>query len=257
MTTMTLPVDGSQDRLILAACEVNSNVIVVNSTGVAIEMPWLSRVSAVLQTWFPGQEAGNAIADVIFGKVNPSGRLPISIPRSLEDSPAYGNFPGDVKNLQVHYEEGIYIGYRYFDRNPEKVLFPFGFGLSYTEFAITDVKLLHGILSQTQAITVQARVRNIGSVSGHQIVQVYLAPLSTGGYRPQKSLAGFAKVALEPGESKTIEVAVSFEKAAFWDESSSLWTVEKGGYEILVGSSSMDIVGNGKFSVEETITFDP
>jgi beta-glucosidase len=257
MATMSLPAHGSQDRLISAVSAVNDNVIVINNTGVAINMPWLDRVSAVLQAWFPGQEAGNSIVDVLFGTVNPSGKLPMTIPRSLADTPSFGNFPGDVEKLQVHYEEGIYIGYRYYDKYPEKVLFPFGFGLSYSEFKIGGMKLQQTSLKQGSSITVQADVENTGSVAGSEVVQVYIAPPKSSVDRPLKVLAGFAKVTLEPGQSKTVEIEVSFDSAAYWDENSSLWMVEKGEYEILVGNSSANIVAKGRFSVNEDVTFKP
>jgi beta-glucosidase len=254
---MSLPANGSQDRLISAVCDVNPRVIVVNSTGVAIAMPWLSRVSAVVQAWFPGQEAGNSIADVLFGTVNPGGKLPITIPRSLEDTPSYGNFPGDLETLQVHYEEGIYIGYRYFDKNPEKVLFPFGFGLSYSNFEIGGVKLLHTVLTQGGHVSVQACVKNIGQVAGSEVVQFYISPPSSTIDRPHKMLAGFAKVYLSPGEAKLAQVDLSFDAAAFYDESNNLWTVEKGDYEVLVGNSSANISNREKFVVEESFMYEP
>jgi beta-glucosidase len=257
MTSMSLPANGSQDRLISAVCDVNSKVIVINSTGVAIAMPWLSRVSAVVQAWFPGQEAGNSIIDVLFGAVNPGGKLPMTIPRSLEDTPAYGNFPGDVQTLQVHYKEGIYIGYRYYDKNPAKVSFPFGFGLSYSSFEISGLKLLNTVLTQGGHISVQASVKNTGHVAGSEVVQVYISPVRSSIDRPQKTLAGFAKLYLSPGESKMAQVDVTFDAATFYDESSNLWTVEKGDYEVLVGNSSTNVSGMEKFVVEESFTYKP
>lgn len=181
----------------------------------------------------------------------------MTIPRSIEDTPAYGNFPGDVKTLQVHYEEGIYIGYRYFDKNPEKVLFPFGFGLSYSEFQISDVKLLHSVLAQGGHIGVQAQVKNTGLLAGSEVVQVYISPVGSSIDRPIKTLAGFEKAYLAPGESKTVEIEVPFDAAAYWDETNELWTVEKGDYEILVGNSVINIAGKEKFAVEDAVTYKP
>ncbi|RDW57663.1 beta-glucosidase-10 [Coleophoma crateriformis] len=257
MTTMSLPANGSQDALIKAVCEVNSNVIIINSTGVAISMPWLSSVSAMVQTWFPGQEAGNSIVDVLFGDVNPGGKLPISIPHRIEDTPAYGNFPGDVDTLQVTYQEGVEIGYRFYDKKPERVLFPFGFGLSYSNFEISSVTVEGKVLANGGTISVSADVKNVEGAAGHEVVQVYIAPLNSKVDRPIKTLAGFAKVALASGESKTAQVSVSYESAAFWDETLNMWKVEEGDYEILVGNSSANIVSKEKITVEETFTYGP
>lgn len=254
---MNLPVNGSQDRLISAVAAVNPNTVIIINTGVAIAMPWLSSVKAVIQSWFPGQEAGNSIADVIFGTINPSGRLPISIPKRLEDTPAFENFPGNLATLQVHYKEEIYIGYRFFDKHPEKIQFPFGFGLSYTDFEIRNIpqeKIL--ILSKNKSIDLHASVKNIGAVAGSQVVQVYLAPSNTDD-RPDKTLAGFAKVTLDAGQGKNVNITVTYESAAIWDEDTNLWKVLRGDYKLLVGSSSQDIAGSQAFIVEETFTFQP
>ncbi|PVH68511.1 glycoside hydrolase family 3 protein [Cadophora sp. DSE1049] len=254
--SMNLPVNGSQDGLISAVAAVNPNTIVVNSTGVAIAMPWLSSVKAVIQSWFPGQEAGNSIADVIFGTVNPSGRLPISIPKTIEGTPAYGNFPGDMESLQVHYREDIYIGYRFFDKHPEKVQFPFGFGLSYTDFEIRTTLQKQSVLSKENSINVHASVKNVGAVAGTHVVQVYLAPSNTND-RPDKTLAGFVKVNLTSGEEKAVTIKVTYESAAIWDESAGLWKVLMGDYKLLIGSSSQDFAGSQTFVVEETFTYQP
>ncbi|KAH9218724.1 glycoside hydrolase superfamily [Leptodontidium sp. 2 PMI_412] len=255
--SMNLPVNGSQDRLISAVAAVNPNTVIIINTGVAIAMPWLSSVKAVIQSWFPGQEAGNSIADVIFGTINPSGRLPISIPKRLEDTPAFENFPGNLATLQVHYKEEIYIGYRFFDKHPEKIQFPFGFGLSYTDFEIRNIpqeKIL--ILSKNKSIDLHTSVKNIGAVAGSQVVQVYLAPSNTDD-RPDKTLAGFAKVTLDAGQGKNVNITVTYESAAIWDEDANLWKVLRGDYKLLVGSSSQDIAGSQAFIVEETFTFQP
>ncbi|THX17001.1 family 3 glycoside hydrolase [Aureobasidium pullulans] len=180
METMNLPADGSQDKLIDAVADVNPNTIVVVSTGVPIAMPWLSKVKAVVQTWFPGQEAGNAIVDVLTGMVNPSGRLPVTFPRRLEDTPAYGNFPGNTETLQVDYAEGSFIGYRHYDHHPETVLFPFGYGLSYTTFEYSNAHLACGTDAASggsaSEFIASIDVKNTGEVSGSEVLQVFATP---------------------------------------------------------------------------------
>lgn len=257
MQSFSYPARGSQDKLVNAICDVNPNVIVVSSTGVPKAMPWASRVSAIVQAWYGGQEAGNSIVDVLFGAVNPSGRLPVTFPKSIEDTPSFENFPGDVESLQVHYKEGIYVGYRYYDSHPEKVLFPFGFGLSYTTFEISDVRMADNVLTAGRNLTVEALVKNTGSVPGSEVVQVYVAPPSGSVDTPPKQLAGFAKIRLKAGEEKRVSVTFGHESAAYFNESRDLWTVEKGTYEVLVGQSSQSIAGSVEFTVEETFIYKP
>lgn len=257
MTTMNLPADGSQDRLIEAVCAVNKNVVVVNSTGVAIAMPWLSKVSAVVQAWFGGQEAGNSIVDILFGRENPSAKLPVTFPKNLEDTPSFRNFPGDVEKLQVNYEEGIYIGYRHYDNHPEKVQFPFGFGLSYTSFEIGAVALGGKTLAEKGSISVRARVTNTGKLTGSEVVQVYVSAPGTSFDVPAKQLAGYQKVELMAGESKVVEIPIRYESASYWDEKTSAWVVEKGEYKVTVGNSAQDNSGEASFMVESTYSYGP
>lgn len=255
MVSMSLPAHGSLDRLVSAVGAVNDNVVVINSTGVPISMPWLHCVSAVLQAWFSGQEAGNSIVDVLFGAVNPGGKLPMTIPRALSDTPTYGNFPGDLKELQVFYEEGIEIGYRYYDKHPAKVLFPFGFGLSYSKFRISDVKLQQQILMQEGRITITAVVENLGPLAGSEIIQVYIVPPDGPVARPPKTLAGFAKLQMDAGQSKLAEIKVTFDSVAYWDETCSMWKAEKGVYKAVIGTSAANVVGTVEFTVDEDVAF--
>jgi beta-glucosidase len=249
---MVLPADGSQDRLISAVAAVNPNVIVVNSTGSPIEMPWLSEVSAVVQVWFGGQEAGNSIVDVLFGVANPSGKLPVSFPKSDKFSASYGNFPGD-SNDQVYYKEGVKVGYRHFDDIPDKVLFPFGFGLSYTTFEISEVK----VEASEKLFRVIASVHNTGEVEGSEVVQVYVSsPVKTVDM-PVKEMVGYAKVNVKADERQSVEIEGGAAKLAYWDEQSNKWVVEKGEYAVLVGNSSTSVSKAGSFTVKETWTFDP
>ncbi|EOD48889.1 putative thermostable beta-glucosidase b protein [Neofusicoccum parvum UCRNP2] len=256
--SFNLPANGSQDALITAVSAVNKNTIVVNSTGVAVAMPWIDRVAAVLQTWFPGQEAGNAIADVLLGVVNPSGRLPTSFPKRLEDAPAHGNFPGETVDgrLEVKYAEDVFIGYRHFDRagNADKVLFPFGHGLSYTSFAFSGFD----VRRNEHAFDVAVSVANTGKLPGAQVVQVYAGPAgATKVDTPVKQLVGFARVELAPGESKAVHVPVPVRSLAYFDEAAGKWVVEKGDYKILLGESSARISETSVVSVAEKIEFAP
>ncbi|KAF2086574.1 glycoside hydrolase family 3 protein [Saccharata proteae CBS 121410] len=255
--SFNLPANGSQDSLVDAVSKVNKNTLVVNSTGVAVAMPWLDSVSAVLQTWFPGQEAGNAIADVLLGKVNPSGRLPVSFPKRLEDAPAHGNFPGEMKDgrLEVEYAEGVFMGYRHYDRvSSEKVLFPFGYGLSYTTFEVSHV----AVREQNGGYEVEVAITNTGSVAGAQVVQIYVGPAGETRIEvPVKQLAGFTKATLEPGQSTRKSVVVPEQSFAFFDEGCGRWVVEKGRYAIFVATSAADVVAREEVVVAERMTFAP
>ncbi|KAF1997998.1 glycoside hydrolase family 3 protein [Amniculicola lignicola CBS 123094] len=236
-----LPKDGSQDKLVDAVASANSKTIVVNSTGVAVAMPWLDKVAAVIQAWFPGQEAGNAIADILIGDVNPSGRLAISWPRRIEDAPAYGNFPGVEKDdqPQVRYAEGVFVGYRHYDRlAKEKVLFPFGFGLSYTTFSIDD-----GQVAQEEQGSFKASVVacNTGSTAGATVVQLYVGRAEKSPKHPIKTLVAFKKVFLEPGHKRTVELCIALKDFAYFDEASGSWKVDRGKYSFSFRQSTADI----------------
>lgn len=255
--SFNLPANGSQDALVAAIAAANKNTVVVNSTGVAVAMPWIDEVAAVVQAWFPGQEAGNAIADVLLGKVNPSGRLPTSFPRRLEDAPAHGNFPGEYVDgrLEVKYAEDVFMGYRHFDRvDRSKVLFPFGFGLSYTTFALSGFH----VQQNEGVIDVAINVQNTGSVAGAQVVQVYAGPEGKRKVEcPVKQLVGFKRVELSPGETKAVQVPVPVRSLAYFDEGSGKWVVEKGEYRVSVAESSADIKESSVVSVEKTLEFAP
>lgn len=239
--SFNLPKDGSQDKLVDAVASVNSKTVVINSTGVAVAMPWLSKVAAVVQAWFPGQEAGNAIADVISGAVNPSGRLPVSWPKHIEDAPAFGNFPG-VKTgnqLTVRYEEGVFVGYRHYDRVPkEKVQFPFGFGLSYTSFALKGGS---AIQESNGAFKTSVTVSNVGKRSGATVVQLYAGRAEQSPDHPIKTLVAFEKVHLEAGEEKKVTILVSINDLSYFDEASGSWKVDKGKYDLSFAQSTADI----------------
>ncbi|EPE37019.1 (Trans)glycosidase [Glarea lozoyensis ATCC 20868] len=265
MEDMNLPADGSQDRLITEVAKVNSNTIVVNTTGVAVSVPWLDEVSALVQAWYSGQETGNAILDVLFGKVNPSGKLPISWPRKYEDTAVCGNFGLDsYESREVEYVEGVYVGYRHFDKHfatERQVLFPFGYGLSYSTFSILEVSLEGRISNDTSdGVTISVNVENTGNLAGAETIQAYLAPPTINTIdRPLKGLVGFSKVFLSKGEKKSTTISFQKDSAAFWDVVKHKWVIERGTYKILVGTSSdpKDLKTSLKVDVPQTFSYEP
>ncbi len=234
---MELP--GDQAKLIEQVAAVNPNTIVVLNVGSPLNMNWLDKVAAVVQAWYLGQETGHAIADVLFGDVNPSGKLPTTFPRRLQDNPAYINYPGE--NGQVLYGEGLFVGYRYYDKKDIAPLFPFGYGLSYTTFAYRNLKLSKPEYATGDAIRLSVDVENTGSRAGKEIVQVYLRDVQSRLMRPEKELRAFAKVALEPGETRTITFTLDEEALSYYDPMLKRWVAEAGEFQVLVGSSSRDI----------------
>lgn len=233
--------DGSQDKLVEAVAAANSKTIVVNSTGVAVAMPWLSEVSAVVQAWFPGQEAGNAIADIISGVVNPSGRLPVSWPKRLEDAPAHKNFPGEKMDgqLTVKYEEGVFVGYRHYDRvSHDKIQFPFGFGLSYTQFSLSNATVSN---DSNGKFSTKVTVANTGAIAGATVVQLYVGRAKQVAEHPIKTLASFKKVFLEAGKEEQVELSIDLKDFAYFDEQSDQWRVDAGEYNFSFGQSAQHI----------------
>jgi beta-glucosidase len=233
----------NQDILIKAVAEANPNTIVVLNTGSPVLMnPWLDKAAAVVQAWYPGQEGGNAVADVLVGNTNPSGKLPLSFIKSTDDSPAFKDYKD--KSLKSPYPEGIFVGYRCLDKHGIEAQFPFGHGLSYTMFEYTNLKVNPpGIIvgESDFSVTVSVDVRNTGKRKGAEVVQVYVKDVECSVERPNKELKGFARIFLEPGEKKTISIKLNRDAFAFYDSERQQWVVEPGEFEILVGSSSKDI----------------
>ena len=234
-----------QSTLIERVAAANPNTVVVLNVGSPVYMPWLDKVRGVVQMWYLGQESGNAIAAVLFGKVNPSGKLPTSFPKRLEDTPAYINYPGE--NGHVLYGEGLFVGYRYYDTKDVAPLFPFGFGLSYTQFAYRNLKISSETYSAGDVIQVSLEVTNTGPRAGKEIVQLYLRDPQARLVRPHKELKAFAKVALQPGETQTVTFTLDQEALAFYDDVVKAWMIEDGVFEVLVGSSSRHIHLTGSF----------
>lgn len=230
---------GRQDELIARVAAVNPRTIVVLNVGSPVEMPWVERVPAILQSWYGGQEAGNALAAVLFGDVAPSGKLPTTFPVRLEDTPAFINFPGE--NGRVYYGEGLFIGYRYYDKKQIAPLFPFGHGLSYTTFAYANLRLNGTRFDAGDAIQVSVDVTNTGRRAGQEVVQLYVRDEASRLTRPPQELKGFAKVALQPGETQTVTLTVNAQALAFYDPAVGDWVTESGMFTVAVGSSSRDI----------------
>ncbi|ORY57180.1 glycoside hydrolase family 3 protein [Pseudomassariella vexata] len=251
--TMDLPSDGSQDRLIEAVVKANPRTVVVNQSGSPVTMPWADEVPAIIQAWYQGQEAGNALADVLFGFKNPSGKLPSTFPRRLEDTPAYHNWPGE--NLRVLYGEGLYIGYRHYDRTNIPPLFSFGHGLSYTSFEYGRPSLSQKTLTPEAPIHLIMAVTNTGPVAGSEIIQVYIRDEKSALPRPEKELAAFEKVYLEPDETKHITLSLDKYAVGYFDPAIPAWIADEGTFKVLVGASSTDIRQSASFKVKESFTW--
>ncbi|KAM5344417.1 hypothetical protein ACJ41O_012953 [Fusarium nematophilum] len=241
MVSMDLP--GRSNEFIAAVASVNPNTIVVNQTGSPITMPWKEQVSAIIQAWYQGQEQGNCLADVVLGAVNPSGKLPISFPKRIEDSACYDNFPGE--NDIVHYGEGIYAGYRFLDHRKIEPLFPFGAGLSYTTFEYSRIRPSSDVVTGEGQIEVEVDVTNTGSRDGKEIVQFYVTQINPRLGRPPRELKGWDKVSVPAGETVTARAVLDRVSFSYWDDSVNKWVME--------GDSEFRITA-AKHSREEGVT---
>lgn len=245
---MDLP--GDQNELISRVAAVNPNTIVVLNAGSPLHLPWLEEVQSVLQMWYLGQESGSALVDVLFGEVNPSGKLPTSYPRHIRDNPAHINFPGE--NGKVHYGEGIFVGYRYYDEKGIKPLYPFGYGLSYTTFNYKNLELDKAQYSPGEVIQVAFDVTNTGDRRGQEVIQLYVRDIQSSLVRPPKELKGFSKVLLEPGETRRVTLELDEKSLAFYDNAQKAWVTEPGTFEVLAGRSAGDIRLRGEFEWVES-----
>ena len=244
--SMDLPY--GQNQLINDLAEVNKKIVVVLLSGNAVSMPWVKKVPTILEAWYAGSEAGNALASILFGETNPSGKLPFTFPVALADCGAHalGEYPGD--GTDVHYSEGMNIGYRYTDKQKKSPLFPFGFGLSYTTFKITNVQLSSTHLPASGTIEVQATVKNTGTRAGKEVVQLYISDKKCSVERPIKELKGFEKVALAPGESKVITFTIDQSLLQFYSVEAHAWVAEPGEFEAIIATSAADIVAQKTFT---------
>ncbi len=243
---LNLPKD--QVELILAVSQANHRTIVALNSGAAVLMnEWIDHVPALLEVWFAGQEAGNALADIIFGDVNPSGKLPTTFPMHWEDAPAFGNYPGT--DGIVNYAEGIFVGYRHFDKMDIDPLFPFGHGLTYTTFSYENLQISPTVLSQDNQLKISLTITNNGNRPGAEVVQLYVQDLECSVPRPMKELKAFKKIFLKPKQQQNVQFSLDRSALSFYDIVTKNWIVEPGRFKVLLGSSSKDIRLVGDFEL--------
>lgn len=240
----------NQIKLINELASVTKNIIVILMNGAPIEMPWIDKAKGVLEAYLGGQAVGSAIADILFGKVSPSGKLAETFPIKLEDNPSYLNFPGEGD--VVEYKEGLFVGYRYYDKKKLKPLFPFGFGLSYTNFDYKSIKVDKNELSDNESLNVTVSIKNTGSITAKEVVQLYVRDVYSSVIRPEKELKAFEKIELKPNEEKEITFTLNKRAFAYYNVNINDWYVEDGDFEILVGKSSADILLKEKVIVKST-----
>lgn len=246
-----------QDKVITALAKANKNLIVVNISGNAIAMPWVKEVPAIVQAWYLGSEAGSAIASVLTGDVNPSGKLPFTFPASLQDVGAHklGEYPGTPRSdgspiVDQKYNEGIFVGYRWADKEKTKPLFSFGHGLSYTTFAYGKAVADKKVMGQDETLTITLPVTNTGSREGSEVIQLYISDLKSSLPRPVKELKGFSKTKLAPGETREVTFTIGKEALSFFDDTRHEWVAEPGKFEAWIGASSTDIRNKVAFELK-------
>lgn len=251
MDRRTLSMPKNHEALVKAVSEVQKNTVVVVMCGGCITMPWIDDVRGVLYAYLGGEAVGTATLDLLFGDVNPSGKLAETFPCRLEDNPSYLYFFGDEQN-KTEYREGVFVGYRYYDKKNMDVLFPFGYGLSYTTFEYSNLTLDKSEMNDTDTLTVSVNVRNTGKVKGKEVVQLYVGMPESHTIRPVKELRGFKKVELEPGEEKTVTFTLAKRAFAYYRTDISDWYVESGDYTIMAAKSSRDIACTATVNVTST-----
>ena len=257
----SLSLPYAQDKVIEALAKANKNLVVVNISGNAVAMPWINEVPAIVQGWYLGSEAGNALASILVGDANPSGKLPFTFPAKLEDVGAHvmGEYPGNKEELakstsnkdviNATYNDGIFVGYRWADKENTKPLFPFGHGLSYTTFQYGKPTISSKTMNADGSVTVTVNVKNTGAREGSEIVQLYISDLKSSLPRPIKELKHFDKISLKPGESKDVSFTINKKDLSFFDPTKHDWVAEPGTFEALIGASSRDIKGKVSFEL--------
>ncbi len=246
-----LSIPENQIYLIEELSKVQPNLVVVLSNGAPVEMPWLENVKGLLEAYLGGQALGGAVADLLFGNVNPSGKLAETFLKELRHNPSYLNFPGEGD--KVEYKEGLFVGYRYYDAKNIEPLFPFGYGLSYTNFKYTNLAVSKKEISDNEAIYLTVTVKNTGNIAGKEIIQLYVHDIKSSVIRPEKELKGFEKIDLQPGEEKAVTFVLDKRAFAYYNTDINDWHVETGEFEILIGKSSKEIVLKEKVFVTSTV----
>ena len=239
----------AQDKTIEALAAVNPNLTVVIVSGNAVAMPWVDKVNGIMETWFSGSQTGHALADVLFGKVNPSGKLPFTFPVKLEDNAAHALNAYDPEDLSVEYKEGIFVGYRWAEKEQIKPLFAFGHGLSYTTFGYGEAKAAKTTMKENGTLTVSVDVTNTGDVAGKEVVQLYIGDNEASVARPVKELKGFRKIALEPGQKQTVTFEITPDMLKFFDADKHEWVLEKGKFTAYICAASDDVRTQVEFEV--------
>ncbi|MBD3213280.1 MAG: hypothetical protein GF311_11790 [Candidatus Lokiarchaeota archaeon] len=251
-TTYSLPDD--QEQLIKETLGKNKNTVVILVAGSPINVSkWYDDVPALLNAWYPGMMGGDALARILFGEVSPSGKLPVTYPKKIGDHPAHKSerrFPGDLDELKIYFDEGIYVGYRYFDKENIEPFFPFGHGLSYTEFKMSNIQIDKSVVKRGETFTISVDVENIGNRNGAEIVQIYISDEECSVDRPPKELQAFEKVYLEPREKRNIKIELNTSAFEFYSESEHKFKAEDGSFTIWVGSSSRDLPLTGKIDLQ-------
>ena len=240
----------AQDKTIEALAAVNPNLAVVIISGNAVAMPWVDKVNGIVEAWFSGSQTGHALADVLFGKVNPSGKLPFTFPVKLEDNAAHALNAYDPEDLSVEYKESIFVGYRWAEKQQIRPLFAFGHGLSYTDFKYDNIKLSKDSMKSNCKITLSVDIQNTGKVAGKEVVQLYIGDEEASVARPVKELKGFRKIALEPGQSKTVRFDITPDMLKFFDAEKHEWALENGKFTAYVCAASDDVRGQAEFEVK-------
>ncbi|TFF88941.1 MAG: glycosyl hydrolase, partial [Promethearchaeota archaeon] len=234
-----------QQKLIKETVEKNPNTIVILVAGSPINVSeWYDEVPALLNAWYPGMMGGNALAKILFGEISPSGKLPVTYPKELEDHPAHKSkrrFPGDIEELKIYYEEGIFVGYRYFDEKQIKPFFPFGFGLSYTEFKLSNIQVDKPEIKENEIFNISIDIENIGEKPGAETIQIYIEDDQCSVGRPPRELQAFEKVFLKPKERKTINFQLNKSAFEFYSEENHTFIAEPGSFTIWAGNSSRDL----------------
>ncbi|HYL15485.1 MAG TPA: glycoside hydrolase family 3 C-terminal domain-containing protein, partial [Terriglobales bacterium] len=247
--TFTLP--PGQDELISQMAAANRKTIVLNTSGGGLDMStWIDRVPAVLQSWYPGQEGGTALAQLLFGEYNPSGRLPISVERRWEDNAAHDSYYPKGGGKKVAYTEGVFVGYRHYDKTGIKPMFPFGYGLSYTTFAYKNIVVSPASVSGDTPVAISFDVTNTGTRAGAEVAQVYVGDHHSHVPRPVKELKGFRKVYLNPGETQQVTVTLDPRAFSYYDDKTHRWTTEPGEFDVLVGRSAAQMELSGKLTLQ-------